>query len=179
MVLARLPIIGVMGSGSEDGLPLAADLGRFLAQQPVHLLTGGGGGTMAAVSRAFYETPGRRGLVVGVLPCATRETPTIPKPGYPNPWVELPIRTHLPYSGERGEDPLSRNPINVLSADLVVALPGGAGTASEIRLAHAYGRPIIHLSPNSNPFIEKHNLTRANNLIDFQTFFQTWLAGFR
>jgi predicted Rossmann-fold nucleotide-binding protein len=38
---------------------------------------------------------------------------------------------------------LSRNHINVLSADAVVALPGGAGTRSEIDLAKRYGIPLI------------------------------------
>ena len=61
----------------------------------------------------------------------------------PNPWVEIPIFTHLPLSGIRGTDPLSRNHVNVLSSDVIIALPGGAGTASEARLALAYGRPIV------------------------------------
>merc|ERR1711924_582440 len=38
-----------------------------------------------------------------------------------------------------GHTILSRNHICVLSADVVVALPGGAGTASEIQLAKQYG----------------------------------------
>jgi len=61
----------------------------------------------------------------------------------PNPWVEVPIRTHLPLSGVDGTDPRSRNHINVLTADVVVALPGGDGTRSEVRLALRYGRPVV------------------------------------
>ena len=38
---------------------------------------------------------------------------------------------------------MSRNHINVLSSTAVVALPGGAGTVSEVCLAHAYGRPVL------------------------------------
>jgi predicted Rossmann-fold nucleotide-binding protein len=95
---------------------------------------------MAAVSAAFAAVEGRRGLVLGVLPGdALGRAPE----GYPNAHVELAIRTHLPLSGERGEELLSRNHLNVLSADAVVALPGGAGTASEVRLALAYGRPLV------------------------------------
>jgi hypothetical protein len=45
-------------------------------------------------------------------------------------------------SGSDGTDDRSRNPINVLSSDVLVALPGGAGTASEAALAVRYGRPI-------------------------------------
>ena len=33
--------------------------------------------------------------------------------------------------------------INVLTSDAIVALPGDAGTASEVELAISYGRPII------------------------------------
>ena len=66
-----------------------------------------------------------------------------PKDGYPNQWVEIPVLTHLPLSGERGMEPMSRNHINVLSSDVIVALPGDAGTLSEVRLAVRYERPVI------------------------------------
>jgi uncharacterized protein (TIGR00725 family) len=107
----------------------------------VHLLTGGGSGVMAAVSQAFYETPNRRGFVIGIIPCA--EGSIRPKLGYPNPWVEIPIFTHLPLSGKRGTEPLSRNHINVLSSDVVIALPGDTGTRSEVALALSYNRPVV------------------------------------
>ena len=90
---------------------------------------------MASVSKAFHETAGRRGLVIGVLPSSKR--------GYPNPWVEIPILTHLPFSGERGTDPLSRNHINLLSSDVVIFLPGSTGTSSEAQLAVSYQRPAV------------------------------------
>jgi uncharacterized protein (TIGR00725 family) len=147
--MRRLPIVGVMGSGSEAHEAAASRLGRWLAEEGVHLLTGGGGGVMAAVSHAFHETPGREGLVIGVIPCA-EDNPAQPKPGYPNPWVELPIMTHLPLSGTRGTDPLSRNHINVLTADVLIALPGGAGTHSELELAKQYGRPIAVFAPGDD-----------------------------
>jgi len=137
---ARIPVVGVMGSGSEPHEYLAVPLGRWLAARGVHPLTGGGGGVMRTVSAAFRAVPGRRGLVLGVLPGdpATGAAP----PGYPNPAVELVLRTHLPLSGREGTDARSRNHVNVLSADVVVALPGGYGTASEVALARRYGRPV-------------------------------------
>lgn len=135
-----LPVVGVLGSGTAPWTERAAPLGRWLAELGVHLLTGGGGGTMAAVSEAFARVRPRRGLVVGVLP--GDEGGAAPA-GYPNPWVELAVRTHLPHSGTRGEEPTSRNHVNVLSSDVLVALPGGAGTASEVRLARRYGRPLV------------------------------------
>ena len=138
----RLPIVGVMGSGTQEHAELAQPVGRWLAGQGVHLLTGGGAGVMASVSRAFYETAGRKGLVIGIVPgSGDHRTPR--KPGYPNPWVEIPIFTHLPLTGVRGTESLSRNHINVLSSDVILALPGSAGTASEIRLALSYQRPVI------------------------------------
>ena len=144
--MPRLPIVGVMGSGTESHEPEAAALGRWLAGEGVHLLTGGGGGVMAAVSRAFHETPERRGLVIGVLPSG--DVPGAPKPGYPNPWVEVPILTHLPSTGVHGAEATSRNHINVLSSAAIIALPGEAGTASEVALALRYGKPVIAFSPN-------------------------------
>ena len=136
----RLPIVGVLGSGTETHQELSAPLGAALAGMKVHLLTGGGGGVMGAVSEAFARESDREGLVLGVLPGdATGASPS----GYPNPWVELPIRTHLPFSGDQGKDPMSRNHLNVLSADVLIALPGDAGTRSELELALRYSRPVV------------------------------------
>src|SRR5262245_3525522 len=98
---------------------------------------------MAAVSRAFAATPGRKGLVLGIVPSAAEDTPAIAKPGYPNDWVEVAIRTHLHLSGPHGEDPRSRNHLIALTTSLLVALPGGPGTASEVRLALRYKTPVI------------------------------------
>lgn len=136
----RLTIVGVLGSGAEPHAEKAEALGRWLASLPVHLLTGAGAGVMTAVSRAFEAVPGRTGLVVGIVPSG--DDPAVPKPGYPNAYVELAIRTHLPLSGTSGRDTLSRNHINVLTSDVLVALPGGAGTASEVELALRYHRPV-------------------------------------
>ena len=118
------------------------------------LLTGGGRGVMEAVSRAFYETSPRSGLVIGIIPAEVHGLDQIesrtaanvayePHAGYPNEWVEIAIYTHLPDSGEEGTLRSSRNHINVLSAHAIVALPGRAGTESEIWLATQYGVPII------------------------------------
>src|SRR5262249_29974491 len=107
------------------------------------LLTGAGQGVMAAVSRVFAETAGRKGLVLGIVPSASPDKPETSKIGYPNAWVEVAIRTHLHLSGPHGEDPRSRNHLIALTASLLVALPGGPGTASEVRLALRYKTPVI------------------------------------
>lgn len=141
MAIGKLPVIGVMGSGREPHEEKAQLLGYWLAHEGVHLLTGGGKGVMTAVNRAFSEVDDRRGRVIGVLPGA--EGLVRSKAGYPNPWVEIPIYTHLVFSGKQGEEVLSRNHINVLSSDVVVALPESAGTSSEVALAVSYRRPVI------------------------------------
>ena len=130
-----------MGSGSKPHRERASLLGHWLALEGVHLLTGGGGGVMAAVSQAFYETSNRSGLIIGIIPC--EEGSVRPKSGYPNPWVEMPIFTHLSLSGIRGKELLSRNHINVLSSDVIIALPGSAGTGSEVALALSYQRAVV------------------------------------
>ena len=97
---------------------------------------------MEAVSRGFKAAEDREGLVIGVLPASGPES-AWPPPGYPNPWVELSIQTHLHLSGTEGTKLASRNHINVLSSDVVVALPGSEGTRSEVELALRYGRPLV------------------------------------
>jgi len=139
----RRPVVGVMGSSTQAFEDLAAPLGRWLASAGVHLLTGGGVGTMDAVSRAFAAVRPRDGLVVGVLPADLPDGIAVPRAGYPNPAVELAIFTHLPLSGITGTDPRSRNHINILSSDVVIVLPGNEGTESEMTLAVRYGKPVI------------------------------------
>jgi uncharacterized protein (TIGR00725 family) len=132
-----------MGSGTVAHEKRAAAVGEWLATERVHLLTGGGRGVMEAVSRAFHGVSPRAGLVIGIVPGNVDAGDYAPREGYPNPWVEIPIYTHLSLSGDRGAEPLSRNHINVLSANVLIALPGSLGTASEVALARRYGRPLI------------------------------------
>ena len=138
----RLPVVGVMGSGTHAHTARARRVGRWLAAEGVHLLCGGGSGVMAAVSEAFCTVPGRKGSVIGILPCRAND-PTRPPIGYPNGWVEIPIFTHLPFSGSRGTEFTSRNHINILTSRVIIALPGGTGTASEVALALQYNRPVV------------------------------------
>src|SRR5262249_41719733 len=96
----------------------------------------------------------------------------------PNAFVELPIFTHLPLSGDHGQESLSRNHINVLSCQAVVALPGQAGTASEVALALHYGRRVIAYarddeSVGSFPAV----VPRAGSLEELRRFLSTAVAG--
>ena len=111
----RLPIVAVIGSGDpgHGNHDLSKAVGRLIAEMGFHLLTGGGRGVMADAYRGFTSVPRRAGLALGIIPRSV--TGDEAKEGYPNPWVELAIRTHLAsHLGPDGED--SRNPINVLTA---------------------------------------------------------------
>jgi uncharacterized protein (TIGR00725 family) len=135
--------VGVIGSGTEEHDDLAGEVGRLLASLGVNLLTGGGSGVMTSVSRAFTRAPRNTGICIGIIPCLSERQRATPKHGYPHPFVELPIYTHLPHSGKRGKEDLSRNHINILSSSAIIALPGFDGTLSEVELALEYARPII------------------------------------
>ena len=174
----RRRVVTVIGSGRTAD-PHSAEVGRLIAALGFDLLTGGGRGVMEAVSRAFFETSPRAGIVIGVVPAAVeplsaieerRETPVeydLPA-GYPNPWVEIAIYTHLPDSGREGTLRSSRNHINVLSADAILALPGGDGTEAEMWLAMQYGVPIIAYGEHGA--IVPYGIERARTLMEVQEF---------
>ncbi len=131
---------------------------------------------MAAVSESFYDVPERRGLVIGVLPCD--ESLEKPRDGYPNPWVELTVLTHLPLCGERGTEPMSRSHINILTSDVIVALPGDAGTGSEVRLAVRYERPVIAFVETDQEIPGVPNsVSVSRSLEGVQTFVMTQLEA--
>ena len=54
-----------------------------------------------------------------------------------------PKTVDLPFSGTQRTHDLSRNLINVLSSNVIVVLPGGEGTASELSVALLSGIPAI------------------------------------
>ena len=173
----RRRVVAVIGSGKSAD-PQCDDVGRLIASLGADLLTGGGLGVMEAVSRAFYNSP-RAGIVIGIIPARVHGLEPIeertaadvayePPRGYPNEWVELAIYTHLPDSGEEGTLRSSRNHINVLSADAIVAMPGRAGTDSEIWLARQYGVPIVAFGD----FTEKapQGIDRARTVQELREF---------
>ena len=172
----------VIGSG-ETADPCCAGLGKLIATLGYDLLTGGGGGVMEAVSRAFFETSPRHGIVIGVVPGTIEPMEVVENreganvrhgspAGYPNEWVELAIYTHLPDSGSRGTLRSSRNHIVVLSADAIVALPGDQGTESEVWLALRYGVPIIAYGEyDGRREGAPHGIALARSLDELRYFF--------
>ncbi len=132
--MKRSPIIGVMGGADvpAEVTALARELGRALAEKGWVVLSGGrNAGVMAAVSEG---AAGAGGLVVGILPDRDLSRAA--------PHLTIPIRTGL------GD---GRNVLNVLSSDVVVALPGAAGTLSEIALALKNRKPLILLGWEQPP----------------------------
>ena len=158
----RRQVVGVLGSG-ETADECAAEVGRLIAALGCDLLTGGGGGAMADACRAFAQTPGRVGISIGIIPGSVERMAELERrvdssadpvsydvdERYPNEWIDLAIYTHLPDSGTAGTLRTSRNHINVLTADALVALPGGEGTFSEMWLALRYGVPLIAYGPHA------------------------------
>jgi len=122
-------IVGVMGSGrsiTEAERGRAYRLGALIAERGWVLLTGGSAaGVMDAASQGAHEAGG---LVVGVL--------RSDHGAEASQHLDVAIRTGM------GE---ARNVINVLSSDVVIALPGGAGTLSEVALGIKAGKTVIVL----------------------------------
>ena len=139
----RSPIVGVMGSHAHAHAERSQQVGDWIARQGYHLLTGGGNGVMKTVTKAFVQVPGRCGMALAVVPAFTDLACPVPLPGYPNRWVEIPIYTHLGRGGPIGDEPTSRNHLNVLTSTVIILLPGGPGTASEARLTLRYDKPCV------------------------------------
>lgn len=141
----RIKIVGVFGGGEPCDPLLAGPVGELIARKGFHLLTGGGGGVMEQVSRAFYNTQPRAGLVLGIIRAGIEYDKLSSgqhqyRPTKVNDWVEVPVYTHLRWSDKKLD---SRNPINALTSDLAVVLPGRAGTDSEVELALKFGTPVV------------------------------------
>ncbi|MEH2177401.1 TIGR00725 family protein [Nostoc sp.] len=126
----RRIVIGVMGRGENataNDLQNAYILGQLIAKQGWILLTGGRNvGVMDAVSKGAKSADG---LTIGILPGKNQDGMSS--------YVDIAIFTDMGNS---------RNNINVLSSDLVIACGMGAGTASEIALALKANKQVILLN---------------------------------
>lgn len=139
-------VIAVFGSSRREAdSPFyreAFELGGVLARAGYTVLSGGYGGSMAAVSRGAYEAGGR---VIGVT-CAIFD----PLP--PNPWVTEEVKA--PTLIERLALMLDR-------ADGFVAIRGGIGTLSEVTLAWSLlqtrslnSKPLVLLGADWQPVLD-------------------------
>jgi len=105
---------------------IAHDLGKKLAKVVDILISGGLSGTMKAVCQGFKAAGG---LTIGIIPSYNKEDA--------NEFVDIVIPTGMG---------LARNVLVVKSADVVLALPGKAGTLSEIAYCLQFGIPVISLN---------------------------------
>lgn len=144
METKKRKVVGIMGSGEKTWDKYSIPLAQWIAQQDYHLLTGSGGGVMAAASKAFCQVENRAGICIGIIPTEPNaKGEFIPKNNYPNPWVELCIRSPLSTFDGLDHHQISRNYICILSSDVVIALPGSKGTKNEVNLAIRFNKPII------------------------------------
>lgn len=109
------------GAQPKEGTPPyeeARELGSLLAQRGHTVLNGGYMGTMEAVSRGAHEAGGH---VIGVTCIDIEEW----RKSKPNPWIKEEIRK---------QTLMDRLTALVEGCDAAIALPGGAGTLTEISL---------------------------------------------
>ena len=130
--MTRKPVVGVMG-GADVGAEvcaLARELGQRIAERGWVLLNGGrDAGVMRASAAGAHEAGG---TVIGILPDSDTSRAA--------PDLDYAIVTGM------GD---ARNLINVLSSDVVIACPGGAGTLSEVALALKNNKRVILLGWNT------------------------------
>ena len=129
--------MGVIGGRSctKEVEQIAIKLGKKLAKVVDILVSGGLSGTMEAVSKGFKSAGG---LTLGILPGYNKNEA--------NNFVDIAIPTGLG---------LARNVLVVKSADIVVALPGEAGTLSEIAYCLQFGIPVISFNSWDIPGVVK------------------------
>jgi len=121
----RKKIVGVIGGRSctDEMGQLAQNLGKKLAKVADMLVSGGLGGIMEAVCSGFQSAGG---ITIGFIPTYNKSDA--------NAFVDIVIPTGLG---------LARNVLVVKAADVVIALPGEAGTLSEIAYCLQFGIPVV------------------------------------
>ena len=143
-------VIGVMGGA--EATPAVAEaarrVGALIAGHGWVLLNGGrAAGVMEASARGAHEAGG---LVVGVL----GEDDL----AHASRYVDIPLPTGL------GD---GRNFVNVTASRVVIALPGGAGTLSEVALALKQGKTVVTLllevGPAFDAYAARGQLLRAES----------------
>jgi hypothetical protein len=124
----RKKIVGVIGGHSCtcEVEQISQNLGKKLAKVVDILVSGGLSGTMKAVCKGFKAAGG---TTIGILPSYNKADA--------NQYVDIAIPTGMG---------LARNVLVVKGADVVIALPGAAGTLSEIAYCLQFGIPVISLN---------------------------------
>jgi len=127
ITMSKKPIVGIMGPGNSantEQKAAAHQLGRLVAKNGYHLLSGGGPGTMESACRGAKEAGG---LVIAIASGDDSERL--------NQYVDIPIITNM--GG-------GRNYMNILSCDRIIAIGSdSAGTLSEIAFALNSTKPLL------------------------------------
>jgi uncharacterized protein (TIGR00725 family) len=133
----RDKVISIIGGHSctKEVEEISIELGKKLAKVVKYLCCGGLSGTMMAICSGFKAGGG---VTIGIIPGYDKEEA--------NNFIDLVIPTGLG---------LARNVLVVKSGDVVVALPGEAGTLSEIAYCLQLGIPIISLNSWDIPGVIK------------------------
>jgi uncharacterized protein (TIGR00725 family) len=104
---------------------LAREVGFLIGKKGALLICGGLTGVMEASARGAKEGGG---ITIGILPGSN--------PDEANPYIDIPIVTDLGNS---------RNVINILTSQAVIAIHGSYGTLSEMALAMKCRVPVVGL----------------------------------
>ncbi len=133
----RKKVVGVIGGRNCNSMveQLAIGLGKKLAKVVDVIVSGGLRGVMSAVSQGFKEGGG---VTIGIIPSYEKNDA--------NSYIDVVIPTGMG---------LARNVLVVKSADVVIALPGEAGTLSEIAYCLQFGIPVISLNSWDIPGVIK------------------------
>ncbi|MBP9838087.1 MAG: LOG family protein [Proteobacteria bacterium] len=173
----KLPIIGVMGSGKEEYAELSAEIGSTIAKLGYNLLTGGGLGVMTAVARAFMGVSNRKGQSIGIIPMERNpQEGFISRQGYPNPYVEVPIYVPLGIPTAHDDFRITRNYVNILTSNVVIALPGSIGTRNEVALCLRLNKPVILYGVSGFFRDMPEEIPRTNHITEIVEFIKNSLA---
>lgn len=124
----RKPVIAVVGAGkcSKKLRDMAAEVGRYVAENGGVIVCGGLGGIMEGAARGAKEADG---VTIGILPTEDKTEA--------NEFIDYVIPSGF------GE---GRNLLVIRTADVVVAFPGRYGTLSEMAFALEAGKPVISVN---------------------------------
>lgn len=111
---------------TDDQYAQGVAMGRMLAEMNIIAITGGRAGLMEAVAKGCSEAGG---ISIGLLPGEEFNDG--------NEYNTIAIPTGIGYA---------RNSMNVLAADVVIAIGGASGTLCEMAFAWSYKKPIIALT---------------------------------
>jgi uncharacterized protein (TIGR00725 family) len=129
--MSRRKLIAIIGGSvqncTEKDYETAFNLGKLLIENGFRIMTGGYGGVMEAASKGARSSSNyREGDIVGILSSISPEDA--------NEYCDIVIATGIGFA---------RNQIITGSADVVIAIGGGAGTLSEIAFAWQLNKRVI------------------------------------